>query len=130
MAKRVAVQVQVWAKRWVSPYDGLMEGKLEVFPLRDGSRLYSTTRYPGKGRNALEERNRKHARKYHKPETWTEGSEAVRARLAVLAKEGWTCTTRTARVPADEAPRGKSDGEVAREQYDREMRSYLSRGSG
>lgn len=127
MAKRVPVEVQIWTKRWDSAYDGPSEGRLEIVPLREGARLTSSVRFTRKARNAAERSSRKYQ---SKPEVFTERGEELQHRLRSLARDGWTCTTKTIRVAEHEAPRGRTEAEVAREQYDREMRAMLSSGRG
>lgn len=124
-AKRVPVEVQIWTKRWDSAFDGLSEGRLEVFPLRDGAQLTSSVRYIGKPRNASE-RSSRNARP-SKPDVWVEHGDKLQGRLRQLPKDGWKCTIKTVRVPTEEAPRGRTEADVAREQYDRELRAMIRR---
>jgi hypothetical protein len=126
MAKRVAIEVQTWTKRWDSAFDGLSEGRLEVFPMREGARLTSSVRFIGKPRNASERSSR--SSRPSKPEVFTERGEALERRLRALAGDGWKCTTKRVRVPEHDAPRGRTEAEVAREQYDQEMRAMLTKG--
>lgn len=117
--KKTTVDVQLWTKEYDSAFDGPTVAYLEIFPQREGSRLTSGVKFVGK---ATAEQKRSRKARTMKPDVFHESGQALRDRIAGLAREGWKLDTKRVRVNASDAPRGPSDGDLAREQYDAEIR--------
>ena len=90
LAKRVAVQVQTWTKKYSTTYDKNVVAKLVITPRRSDYLLLSLLSIG--------------AKQAHKPEAFVETREQVELRRKGLAKDGFVLTVKTIHVHEAEAP--------------------------
>ena len=113
MAKRLPVVTQeIWEKKIpAGKYSGAGIARLEITPVRNGNAMVSVGFENGK-------------RIYR--DEFNEKDDVVEARRIALKADGYKRVTKPVKVRPEEAPQGRSGGEIARRQYDAEMREYLT----
>jgi len=112
MARRrlVPIVIETWTKAIPTKY-GATKAQLTITPVRNGYSLVSTFWVGGKREG--------------KPDHFFETDNQVRDRRAGLIGDNYKLTTKTKKVPEDEAPRSVTEPEVAERQYREELEEML-----
>jgi len=114
MAKRLPVVTQeIWEKKIpAGKYSGAGTSRLIITPGRNGPLMVSEAT----------EGNKRIFR-----DEFTESADAIAARRIALKADGFKLVTKPVKVRPENAPKGPSDGEIARQQRDTELAEYLRR---
>lgn len=109
--KLVPIKVETWTKSFTTKYSGRGKATLVITPQRKGYKLVSSAKF-SKGDNP-------------KPDIFFETNEQVEKRRDALLDDGFHLTVKTVKVPAEDAPQGLTEAQVAERQNREELEQYL-----
>lgn len=109
--RMATIKVETWTKSFTTKYSGAGKATLVITPQRKGYKLVSSAKF-AKGDNP-------------KPDIFFETNEQVEKRRDALEADGFRLSVKKVKVPAEDAPQGLTDAEVAERQYREELGEML-----